>query len=149
MGYVGIEASLLQGLLIDKRRAEVLKAQQYKAINNAEQKQLTNAILFDASVNYAEWLYSQRVVIVFNYFNQLANERFIAVKQLALSGERASVDTIEASMLYHSANYLWQHLLFFFDFRHLRLNNLKSVVEQASTLLLCLSLLFLHLKQVV
>lgn len=99
LGYLGIEASLLQGLVIDKRRAEVLKAQHYKAINNAEQKQLTNAILFDASVNYAEWLYSQRTVMVFNYFNQLATERFIAVKQLALSGERPSVDTTEASLL--------------------------------------------------
>ena len=124
LGYVGIEASLLQGLLIDKRRAEVLKAQQYKAINNAEQKQLTNAILFDASVNYAEWLYSQRVVIVFNYFNQLANERFIAVKQLALSGERASVDTIEASML-NQQRYL--------DYLSANIENQKKIADVATS----------------
>ena len=99
LGYIGIEASLLQGLVIDKRRAEVLKAQQYKAISAAEQKQLTNAILFDASVNYAEWLYAQRVLNVFAYFNTLANERLVAIKQLTLSGERSGVDTTEASML--------------------------------------------------
>ena len=124
LGYIGIEASLLQGLVIDKRRAEVLKAQHYKAINNAEQKQLTNAILFDASVNYAEWLYSQRVVIVFNYFNQLATERFIAIKQLALSGERAAIDTTEASMLAQQR---------FLDYLSASVENQKKIADVATS----------------
>jgi hypothetical protein len=34
--YIGIEASLLQGLVIDKRRAEFLKSQKYKNYYEAD-----------------------------------------------------------------------------------------------------------------
>lgn len=124
LGYIGIEASLLQGLVIDKRRAEVLKAQQYKAISVAEQKQLTNAILFDASVNYTEWLYAQRVLTVLSVFNTLANERLAAIKQLTLSGERAGVDTTEASMLAQ------QRLL---DYMSANIENQKKIADVATS----------------
>jgi outer membrane protein TolC len=108
LGYVGIEASLLQGMIIDKRRAEILKAQQYKVINKAEQKQLTNSILYDASINYAEWLYAQQVNSVLKYFYKLADDRLNAIKVVSFSGERASVDTIEAAMLVQQRNLDYQ-----------------------------------------
>ena len=99
LAYLGIEASLLQGLVIDKRRAEVLKAEQYRAMNESERKQLTNAILLQNAQMYTDWLLTQNLVRITNYFAQLAAQRLDGIKALAAIGERPAIDTTEASML--------------------------------------------------
>jgi outer membrane protein TolC len=98
--FVGVEASLLQGMLFDKRRAEVLKARQYKTYYEAERDNIMNNILLEASNNYADWVYAEKELQLYEFFMQLAYKRYVAMVVLSSIGEKAAVDSIEASLLY-------------------------------------------------
>ncbi|MBI3521029.1 MAG: TolC family protein [Bacteroidetes bacterium] len=103
--YAGVEVGVLQGLLIDKRRAEVLKSREYLNYYDAEKRIQLNALLFEASQRYFDWLFSLKQVALNNYFMQVAKQRLQGIETLAISGEKASVDTIEAAIFYQ-ARYL-------------------------------------------
>ena len=96
--YIGIEASLLQGMVIDKRRAEILKSQRYKSYYEAEQNMQINDLLYIASMSYFDWVYSCKELSLQSYFLRLAEQRYEGIKSLANVGERAAIDTIEANM---------------------------------------------------
>lgn len=96
--FFGIEASLLQGLMFDKRRAEVTKAKFYKDYYEAESKIQLNDLLLDASQNYFEFLFVKRVLGLQNFFYNIAIERQKGIVAMAIQGERAAVDTIESSI---------------------------------------------------
>ncbi len=96
--YIGMEASILQGLLFDKRRAEVVKARHYYDYFDAEQKIQMNDLLYTASGTYAEVLYTKKVSGLYAYFADLANERLRGISALSSAGERPSIDTIEAAI---------------------------------------------------
>jgi outer membrane protein TolC len=100
--YIGIEASLLQGLVIDKRRAEVLKSKNYKGYYEAEQNAQINDILYIASLSYFDWVYSCKELSLQKYFLTLAEQRYMGIRALADIGERAIIDTIEANMVMKS-----------------------------------------------
>lgn len=97
--YAGLEASVLQGLFFDKRRAELVKAKYYSDFYDAEQKIQMNDLLFSASSTYAEALYARKVNSLFTYFASLAEQRLNGIKDLTDIGERPAVDTIEAAIL--------------------------------------------------
>jgi len=100
--YVGVEVGLLQGLMIDYRRAEVMKSKEYVNYYAAEKNIQLNALLFESSLKYFDWLFSLKQVTLNNYFLNLARQRLIGVESLASIGERAAVDTIEAAIFYQS-----------------------------------------------
>lgn len=100
--YLGFEIGLLQGLLIDKRRAEVLKARAYKDALAAQSKAELNVMLLRASVDYAQWLFARRQNTLFTFFFQLADFRTKSIRHLTETGERAAVDTIEAEIYLQS-----------------------------------------------
>lgn len=104
LAYVGIEASLLQGLVIDKNRFEFLKSIQYEKILNNEKQINTNDILFLASTNYVSWLKEYELLKLNQAFAIQALTRYIALKSAADIGERPAIDTIEASILYQTRN---------------------------------------------
>lgn len=97
--YLGFEFSLLQGLLIDKRRAEVLKSKNYLSYSVAEQNSMINDLLYVSSQAYFDWMYTQKQYALYSYFLELSVQRLNAIENLANSGERPSVDTIEAAIL--------------------------------------------------
>lgn len=98
--YVGLEVGLLQGLVIDYRRAEVMKSREYVEYYSAEKNVQLNGLLFEASLKYFDWLFSLKQVYLNNYFLNLAKQRLIGIESLANIGERAAVDTIEAAIFY-------------------------------------------------
>lgn len=100
--YVGLEVGLLQGLVIDSRRAEVMKSKEYVEYYSAEKNVQLNALLFESSLKYFDWLFSLKQVSLNNYFLNLARQRLIGIEALATVGERAAVDTIEAAIFYQS-----------------------------------------------
>ena len=102
IGFVGVEVGLLQGLFIDKRRAEVLKAKQYLTYYNAEKNNQLNQLLYDASLKYVDWLFVTKQINLNNYFLKLSQERYKGVKELAAIGEKAPIDSIEAAILLQS-----------------------------------------------
>ncbi len=100
--YLGFEAGVLQGLVIDKRRAEVLKAKEYINYFTAEQQIQLNNLLFESSLRYFEWLFSAKQIALNNYFMDAARKRLDGIAALANIGERATVDTIEAAIFYQT-----------------------------------------------
>ncbi len=100
--FIGIEASLLQGMFIDKRRAGVLKSKEYVSLSKAERNQITNDVLVEALNNYSEWSFITKQVLVYEYFLKLAQLRNDGISALAKAGERPAIDTVEASITYQS-----------------------------------------------
>lgn len=100
--YFGLEVGILQGLVIDKRRADVLKAKEYINYFTAEQQMQLNNILFESSQRYFEWLFSAKQIALNNYFIDAARKRLEGIEALANVGERATIDTIEAAIFYQS-----------------------------------------------
>ncbi|MDO9001209.1 MAG: TolC family protein [Bacteroidota bacterium] len=100
--YLGLEVGVLQGLVIDKRRADVLKSKAYLNYYSAEQQIQLNNLLFESSQLYFEWLFSAKQISLNNYFMTAARKRLEGIEQLAIVGERAIVDTIEAAIFYQT-----------------------------------------------
>ncbi len=98
--YLGIEVGLLQGMRIDKRRAEFLKSKEYVNYYEAEQRIQLNALLFESSQRYFDWLFNLKQLALNQYFMQIAKQRLNGIEALAGSGERPTVDTIEAAIFY-------------------------------------------------
>ncbi len=102
LAYMGLEIGVLQGLIIDKRRAEVLKAREYIDYFTAEQQIQLNNLLFESSQRYFEWLFSAKQIALNNYFMDAARKRLEGIEALANIGERAAVDTVEAAIFYQT-----------------------------------------------
>jgi hypothetical protein len=100
--FVGIEVGLLQGLQIDYRRAELLKAKEYVNYYSADKNDQLNILLFQSSLKYFDWLFSLKQMALTNYFLDLARQRLIGIEALANVGERPAMDTVEAAILYQT-----------------------------------------------
>ncbi|MEM6299727.1 MAG: TolC family protein, partial [Bacteroidota bacterium] len=96
LGSLGISVPLGAGLFIDKRRAELRKAQIFEQSNTAEQINQLNDLFFEGTKAYAEWtkLYYQREV--FRRAVRLSTVRFEGLKQSFKYGDKAAIDTLEA-----------------------------------------------------
>ncbi|MBL7918934.1 MAG: TolC family protein [Bacteroidia bacterium] len=100
--YIGVEASLLQGLVFDKRRAEVIKGKFYKQYYNSERQIILNDILYSSSITYMELLYYKKLLNLNSFFFSIAKDRNEGLKVLSIAGERPAVDTIEANIFLQS-----------------------------------------------
>ncbi len=100
--YVGLQASVLQGLLFDKNRAEVIKSKHYADYFSAEEKIQLNDLLFTSANTYFDYLYAKKINDLYTYFNNLAQQRLQGINDLVYAGERPAVDTIEASIFLQS-----------------------------------------------
>jgi outer membrane protein TolC len=120
--YLGLEVGVLQGLVIDKRRAEVLKSKAYINYYTAEQKIQINNLLFESSQRYFEFLFSAKQIALHNYFMKAARKRLEGIEALAEIGERATVDTVEAAILYQTR---------ILDLQNALIENQKSTNELA------------------
>ena len=102
MTYLGIQSNLLQGLLIDKNRADLLKAHQYVAYFNAEKAILENELMFKASTTYADLLYQNTLKSLYQAYQDNAMKRHMAIVSLVDLGEKANVDSIETFIQFQS-----------------------------------------------
>ena len=73
--YLGLEFSVLQGLMFDKRRAELIKSR--KSINyyDAEKNSILNDLLYESSQAYFECLFVNKQISLYDYFISLAKQR--------------------------------------------------------------------------
>jgi outer membrane protein TolC len=118
--YLGMELGVLQGLVIDKRRAEVLKSKEYVNYFGAERQIQLNNLLFESAQRYFEWLFSIKEIALNDYFMKIARQRLLGIEALADIGERPAVDTVEAAIFYQT------RLL---DFQSATLDYQKSINE--------------------
>lgn len=95
---VGLSANLLQGLVIDKRRADLQQARIMQDRNEAERRALVNDILLSANEAYWDWVAANNIVGVYEEAYDLAVVRFDALRESYRLGYKAAVDTLESQI---------------------------------------------------
>lgn len=98
LAYAGLSIPLGQDLILDKRRAQLRKAQLSQKMTIEERRLILNELIMEASEAYWNWYQSYHVFEVYTEGYNLAKERFTAIKRSAELGELASIDTVEAGI---------------------------------------------------
>jgi outer membrane protein TolC len=96
--YTGLSIPLGQNLVIDHRRAALKRAKIMVESSTEEKRMIYNQLIKDAAYAYWDWFKSYNSLKVYQEAVELAIERFEATIVDALSGERPSIDTVEASI---------------------------------------------------
>ena len=96
LGYAGVSVSLAQGLLMDKRRAELMKAKQYQQLTQNERDNLVNDLLRDAIYQYWEWSASYAKYQLLSESLNNSRTRFKGIRKAFEFGELSVLDTLEA-----------------------------------------------------
>ena len=94
----GISASLLRGLLMNERMADLKTAKFFREQTKADRDILVNQVLFDAAIAYFNWLKAYQEAEIYSNFLENAQIRFQGIRQSALAGDIAAIDTIEAKI---------------------------------------------------
>ncbi len=94
----GVSVSVLDGLWINERMATLRKAKFFEQQSQADRDLLVNQILFDASAAYFNWLQAYRDQLVFAQFLENARIRYKGIRERALAGDIAPIDTVEAGI---------------------------------------------------
>ena len=96
--YAGVSVPLGKGLLIDERRAGLRKAKLYMESTEFERRLLLNEMFFEAGKAYWNWFTSYHILEIYRDAERVAIERFNGVRQSAILGDRAAIDTLEAGI---------------------------------------------------
>ena len=94
----GVSVSVLDGLWINERMATLRKAKFFEQQSQADRDLLVNQILFDAAAAYFNWLQAYKDQLVFAQFLENARIRFDGIRESALAGDIAPIDTVEAGI---------------------------------------------------
>lgn len=94
--FAGVSVTLLQGLIIDQRRATLQQSRIFAQANEAERLNLLNNLLFDAADAYWAWTLTYNNQLLQQQAVQLAQVRLGWVKNTFLQGARPAIDTLEA-----------------------------------------------------
>ena len=92
----GVSASLLKGLLINKRMASLKQAKLFLNQAKEDQQIVVNNILYNASLSYFTWLKNYNEQRVYKEFLENAITRFKLTKRAFFEGEKPAIDTTEA-----------------------------------------------------
>lgn len=105
---IGLEANLLQGLLIDERRTALRQAKIYQQIARNQQQLLLNDLFYAASIAYLNWQKNYYAQIVLEESRTIAATYFDNTKQSFFGGEKTAMDTLEAFISYRDATNKWE-----------------------------------------
>ncbi len=94
----GISVSLGEGLWINERMATLKQAKYFREQTKADRDLLVNEILFQAALAYFDWLKAYNDQEIFRDFLDNASIRFQGIRQSALAGDIAAIDTVEAKI---------------------------------------------------
>lgn len=98
----GVSVSVAKGLLINDRMATLRKAKFFREQTKADRDLFVNQILYEASVAYFDWLQVYQEKEIYTNFLNNAKIRFEGVKQSALAGDKAAIDTVEAKISFQN-----------------------------------------------
>jgi len=98
LAYAGAQLTLGQGLLIDKRRADLSQAKLFTQIAEQERVLLINQLLLDASLAYWDWYAAYNIRVFIESAYAVSEIRYNAIRQAAIYGERALLDTLEMNI---------------------------------------------------
>jgi outer membrane protein TolC len=97
--YAGIAIPLGSGLFIDERRKDFQQARLMFEASEIERQVYLNQLYLDASIAYWTWFQSYETYQIAQEAYNLANTRFLQVKQNFLQGNIPAIDTLEAFIL--------------------------------------------------
>ncbi|MEL6390770.1 MAG: TolC family protein [Bacteroidota bacterium] len=100
--YAGVSVPLGAGLLYDERRAQLDRAKLTQDATLIEQIQLMNDLVLDAGVSYWQWWLDYQTYQIFERGAQNALELLAGVRDAAVVGDRAAIDTVEARIQYQN-----------------------------------------------
>jgi outer membrane protein TolC len=96
--YAQVSLPLLQGLIIDERRATLKQAKIFEQMSVFEQRNAINELLYKAGKTYWDWYLSYvNKQVIANAVN-ISRDRLKAVGQSVLFGDRPGIDTVEANI---------------------------------------------------
>ena len=95
---LGGSITLLQGLLIDDRRAALKQARIFREMTKVQQQQLLNDILFEAGKAYWDWSYAYEILKIQQNVLVLSETRLQAVIASFEQGDKPAVDTLESKI---------------------------------------------------
>lgn len=93
---IGAKVQLGQGLFIDRRRAELRKAQAYQEMAEAERQRLLNQVFLAVLSDHVEWVANYQELIVARRALAQAEVRSNAVIGNHRGGDVPAIDTLEA-----------------------------------------------------
>ncbi len=102
LAVAGVSVPIGRNMLIDDRRATLRQAKLFREQAKAEQDKMALKFLFQATKDYAEWVFRQRQVILLREGYQMADSRYRAVKERVIQGDLAGIDTTEAQIALRS-----------------------------------------------
>ncbi len=94
----GINFSLLEGLLINQRMADLRKAKINVSLSQNERKLRAIEVLYEASLTYFNWKRAYDETELYKTYLKNAEIRLEAVKKLIQLGDRAEIDATEAEI---------------------------------------------------
>lgn len=96
---VGISVPLSPALWMDKRRAALKNAKLFTESADWQQLNLTNQLYLESAMDYWNWaLQYQRLNVILQALN-IAERQYNLVQRSVAAGDRAAIDTLEASLL--------------------------------------------------
>ena len=98
LATLGISVPLGQGLLINKRMADLRKAKIYQQLSLAERDLAVTNVLFDAIVAYFNWYQNQLEYDLYNTYVTNADIRLVGIRNLIKAGDRPAIDSVEAGI---------------------------------------------------
>lgn len=97
LSYLGVEANIGRGMFTDAQRTQLRQAQVALNQSKVEQQLLLNNLIYEAGQAYISWQEQEfQYQLALEGFN-LAQLRYKQLVETALIGDRAIVDTVEAS----------------------------------------------------
>lgn len=121
--YAHVSVPLLQGLVIDERRAILKQAKLFKELSVFDQISTINDILYKAGKAYWDWHLAYSNMLVLQNAVTIGAERFEATKRTALLGDRPSIDTVEAMIQLQDRRVSAQQALLEYQTKSLLLSN--------------------------
>lgn len=94
--YAGVEVPIGQGLFIDERRKTLKQAKIYAEATETQKIQILNDLLYEASVQYWEWVNAWNQMQVVASAIDVSRANLDAVRQSFEVGDKPAIDTLEA-----------------------------------------------------
>jgi outer membrane protein TolC len=120
--YLGISLPVLKNMLMDKKRADLLKARLFVKSTEQERLLLLNQLLLDAIQSYYYWSEAEQVKNVYDNAQRIAYVRYRSTVRAYELGDRAAIDTTEALAQY-------QQRVFQFNDAELNVRKARLVVS--------------------
>jgi outer membrane protein TolC len=99
---IGVEIPVLQGLLMDQRRADIQSSKVFSEVAKVQRVKMLNDLYLGALSAYVNWTVAYERLNLMRRAIELAEIRFNAVKESFIQGKNPAIDTLEAYIQYQN-----------------------------------------------